>query len=199
MTQLVIATFNEKKGIEMKQVLGPLIPDTELLTLASFPFAEEPEETGTTYRENASIKALAGVAATGLACLADDAGLEIDALEGAPGVYSKRFGGEDLPFPEKIQKILTLLEGNTNRSARFRCFVALGVPFSNEPVIFQATCEGQIASEPSGAGGFGYDPIFYLPELGCTMADLTAEQKHQISHRGKVLREFAAYWLSLQN
>ncbi|HWD37527.1 MAG TPA: RdgB/HAM1 family non-canonical purine NTP pyrophosphatase [Fimbriimonas sp.] len=197
--RLVIATHNRKKAGEMVTILSALIPIVEILTLADFPGAPEPEETGVTYRENASIKALSGLKATGEPCLADDAGLEIDALDGAPGLYSKRFGGEGLPFPEKMARILELLKEvpKQKRTARFRCFVAFAQPGRDDCDVFEATCEGRIATEPSGAGGFGYDPIFYLPEKGCTMADLTAEQKHQISHRGKVLREFAVWYNTL--
>jgi XTP/dITP diphosphohydrolase len=187
MSRLVIATHNRKKAGEMNQILQARFPNLELLTLADFPQAPEPEETGTTYRENAAIKSESAYAFTGEWCVADDAGLEIDALDGAPGLYSKRFGGEHLAFPEKIAKILELMDGvpESDRSARFRCCVALTSPHGTE--WFEAICEGRIAPVPNGSGGFGYDPIFFLPELGCTMAELTPGQKHAISHRGKVL------------
>jgi XTP/dITP diphosphohydrolase len=157
--------------------------------LADYPEAPEPEETGTTYQENASIKAESACLATGEICIADDAGLEVDAMNGQPGLYSKRFAGEETPFSEKMRVILENLTGMCaeQRAARFRCCVAIARP-GEATEVFEATCEGRIAEEPSGAGGFGYDPIFFLPELGCTMADLTAEQKHAISHRGKVLK-----------
>lgn len=188
--RLVVATHNAKKAGEMLEILGIRFPEIQLLTLADFPGAPEPEETGTTYAENATIKAEAARAFTGEWCVADDAGLEIDALGGAPGLYSKRFEGEETPFPVKMARIQERIDGlpNEKRGARFRCCVALCRASTQ---IFEATCEGRIATVPSGAGGFGYDPIFYLPELGCTMADLTAEQKHAISHRGKVLRLLA--------
>ena len=187
-SRLVIATHNRKKAGEMVTILSQRFPSLEILTLADFEGAPEPEETGTTYEENATIKAVSGAEFTGEWCLADDAGLELDALDGAPGLYSKRFGGEELPFPEKIAKILDLLAAvpEKGRGARFRCAIALAGP-TGEPRNWEATCEGRIAESPSGNGGFGYDPVFYLPELGCTMADLTAEQKHAVSHRGKVL------------
>jgi XTP/dITP diphosphohydrolase len=190
-TRLVIATHNRKKAGEMNTILGARFPGLELLTLADFDGAPEPEETGTTYEQNAKIKADSAFAFTGEWCVADDAGLEIDALDGAPGLYSKRFGGEDLPFPEKIAKILELLAGKSGeeRGARFRCWVAVAGPGLAETQTFEGICEGRIAEASSGAGGFGYDPIFYLPEMNCTMADLTAEQKHAISHRGKVLKK----------
>jgi XTP/dITP diphosphohydrolase len=191
---LVIATHNRKKAGEMVQILSARFPQIELRTLADYEGAPEPEETGTTYVENARIKSESAARFTGEWSLADDAGLEIDALDGAPGLYSKRFGGEDLPFPQKIQKILDLLADipQESRGARFRCCVSLSVPGGDgqslETTGFEATCEGSIATEPSGNGGFGYDPIFFLGDRGCTMADLTAEQKHEVSHRGKVLK-----------
>lgn len=185
--KLVIATHNRKKAGEMVTILGARFPEMEILTLADFEGAPEPDETGTTYNENARIKAESAFAFTGEWCVADDAGLEIDALGGAPGLYSKRFGGEDLPFPEKMALILENLQNADTRTARFRCNVALIGP-GYPAKVFAAICEGIISEQPSGGGGFGYDPIFFLSELGCTMADLTAEQKHRISHRGKVLR-----------
>jgi XTP/dITP diphosphohydrolase len=200
LNRLVIATHNRKKAGEMIQILSKRFPDLEFRTLADYPHAPEPEETGTIYAENASIKAESAAAVTGEWSLADDAGLEIDALDGAPGLHSKRFEGEDTPFPEKMARILELLADvpESRRGARFRCCVALVPP--NTPMRegqntkhFEATCEGRIATEPSGAGGFGYDPIFYLPERGCTMADLSSEAKHAISHRGKVLKQLGDY------
>lgn len=191
--RLVIATHNRKKAGEMIEVLQSLFPSTELLTLADFEDAPEPEETGTTYVENASIKALSAARHTREWSLADDAGLEVDALDGAPGLYSKRFGGEDLPFPRKMALLLEKLRPfkGAERSARFRCVVALCAPDGERVDTFEATCEGQIAEEPKGSHGFGYDPVFYLPELGRHMAELTPQEKHQISHRGKVLRLLA--------
>lgn len=187
--KLVIATHNAKKGGEMVTILGARFPNVTVRTLADYPGSPEPEETGTTYAANAAIKAESACAFTGELCVADDAGLEIDALGGEPGLYSKRFAGEETPFPEKMAILLERMQGleGTARAARFRCAVAVAQP-GRETQHFQAICEGVIAMAPSGAGGFGYDPIFYLPELGCTMAQLTAEEKHKISHRGKVLK-----------
>lgn len=194
--RLVIATHNVKKAGEMITILSRRFPQAEILTLADFPAAPEPDETGTTYAENAAIKAESAVRATGEICLADDAGLEVDAMGGEPGLHSKRFAGEDTPFSEKMRLILDNLSGlpESERGARFRCCVAVarpGVPTE----IFEATCEGRIAEAPSGGGGFGYDPIFFLPELGRTMADLSADEKHAISHRGKVLKRVGD-WLA---
>lgn len=178
----------------MLQILGARFPELELLTLADYPQAPEPEETGTTYAENAAIKARSAAAFTGEWAVADDAGLEIDAMNGEPGLYSKRFAGEDTPFEEKIRIILETLAKTPDpgRGARFRCAIALASP-GGDLFPFEATCEGRIAHQASGAGGFGYDPIFFFPELGCTMAELTANQKHDVSHRGKVLRMLGVF------
>lgn len=188
--RLVIATHNVKKAGEMVTILSRRFPDLEILTLADYPAVPEPEETGTTYAENATIKAEHAAQLTGEWCLADDAGLEVDAMGGEPGLHSKRFAGEGTPFTAKMQIILDRLEGSSHRGARFRCCIALA-KVGHPTEIIEDTCEGQIADAPSGGGGFGYDPIFWLPEMGCTMADLSADQKHAISHRGKVLRAFA--------
>lgn len=194
MTRLVVATHNPKKGAEMRAILAEKVPGLTVLTLADFPSAPEPEETGTTYEANARIKAEAALAATGEACVADDAGLEIDALPGELGVFSKRFAGEETPFDEKMRIILERMEGVSARSCRFCVAVALARPGA-ETLVFTGVCEGTVAHEPHGSGGFGFDPIFWHPELGCTMAELTAEQKHEISHRGIVLRKMAV-WLA---
>lgn len=184
----------------MLAILSHRLPHWEFSTLADFPGAPDPDETGTTYEENALIKARSAAEFTGCLSLADDAGLEIDAMNGEPGVYSKRFAGENTLFPEKMKIILERMRGvqGGQRAARFRCFVAAAWPESKTNStasrVFEATCEGLIADSPSGSGGFGYDPIFFLPQIGCTMADLTAEQKHAVSHRGKVLAEVAD-WL----
>lgn len=194
MKRLVIASHNRKKAGEIVQILSASFPELEIRTLADYDGAPEPEETGTTYAENAAIKAESAAAFTGEWSLADDAGLEVDAMNGDPGLHSKRFAGEDTPFPEKMSIILGRVAGvpESGRGARFRCCIALTEPLGTT-TVFEATCEGRIAQEPSGGGGFGYDPIFYLPELGCTMADLSADQKHSISHRGKVLRMLEDY------
>jgi len=187
--RLVVATHNVKKGKEMRTILQRRFPDLEVVTLEHYPGAPEPEETGTTYAENATIKAESAAKVTGEWCVADDAGLEIDFFDGAPGLYSKRFIGEDTPFPEKMAFILEKMKSvpDPQRGARFRTFVALSR--RGEPTrLVEGVCEGRIAHAIAGSGGFGYDPIFYLPERACTMAELTADQKHAISHRGKALK-----------
>lgn len=189
MPSLVIATFNVKKGVEMERILKESLPSWTFATLADFPNATEPEESGATYEENAIIKAECAAGVTGELCLADDAGLEIDAMPGELGLRSKRFAGESTPFSEKIRLVLQHLEGvpEEKRSARFRCCVALAKT-GTATETFEDTCEGRIAMQPRGEHGFGYDPIFFLPGLQKTMAELPPEEKEKISHRGKVLR-----------
>jgi XTP/dITP diphosphohydrolase len=187
--QLVVATGNAKKGVEMAQILGDAGLNLEIRTLADFPGVDaDVEETGTTYRENAELKARAAAQATGRVCIADDAGLEIDALGGQPGLYSKRFMGEEMPFPEKMARILELLRDvpDEQRGCRFNCAVAICTP-DGEVHHCAGVCEGRIAREMRGSYGFGYDPIFFLPQLGRHMAELTPEEKHRISHRGIAL------------
>jgi XTP/dITP diphosphohydrolase len=193
--RLAVATHNPHKAREMAEVLRDRAPWVEVVALDAFPGAPEPEETGATYAENALIKARSALAFTGLPAVADDAGLEVDALPGELGPLSKRFEGESTPFDVKIRRLLARLEGvpEEGRGARFVCCVALAYPDGRERV-FRAECRGQVATEPRGEGGFGYDPVFWLPELGCTMAELTPAQKHEVSHRGIVLRKLAV-WL----
>lgn len=199
---IVIATHNSKKAGEMTRILSRRFPSIEFLTLADFPGAPEPEETGSTYAENAVIKAVSAAEFTGELSLADDAGLEIDAMNGEPGLYSRRFAGEDTPFPQKMAAILDRLgamEGE-RRNARFRCCVAAAWHRSKGEIAtttFEATCAGRISFEPFGDGGFGYDPIFFLPQLDRTMAELTQDEKDAVSHRGKVLDQVAE-WLAGQ-
>ena len=161
----------------------------EIRTLADYPGADtEVEETGSTYGENAELKVLAGIAATGEVCIADDAGLEIDALGGQPGLFSRRFLGESTPFPEKMKRILEMLREvpEAERGCRFNCAVAIASP-DGRVIHCNGMCEGRIAHEMRGQFGFGYDPIFLIPELGLHMAELAPEEKRKISHRGKAL------------
>ena len=190
--RLVIATHNPAKAGEMIVILRELLPDWDLLTLNDFPEAGEPEETGNTYAENATIKAEAAAIITGEICIADDAGLEVDALNGAPGVRSKRFFGIT-PFQFKMVQILMAIEDDPSapRTARFRCCVAIA-KVGEETRVFEAVKEGEIV-EPRGDRGFGYDPIFLVPELGKTYAELEPNHKNRISHRGMVLRQAAEY------
>lgn len=187
--ELVIATNNAKKFREMHALLQVLEQDgIAIKSLQDFPPYPEPEENGQDYIANALTKARTAVAQTGRVCIADDSGLEVEYLGGKPGVHSKRFAGEDTPWEVKIAKLLELLEGvpQEKRRARFNSVVAISTPWDAE-YILRDTCEGWIYWEPRGEHGFGYDPIFYLPELGCTMAELPMERKNQISHRAKTL------------
>lgn len=187
--ELVIATNNLKKFREMHALLQVLEEEgIAIKSLRDFPPYPEPEEDGNDYVTNALTKARAAVAHTGGVCIADDSGLEVDYLGGKPGVHSKRFAGENTPWSIKIAKLLELLEGvpQEKRSARFNSVVAISTPWDAE-YILRDTCRGWIYWEPRGEHGFGYDPVFYLPELGCTMAELPMERKNQISHRAKTL------------
>jgi len=187
--ELVIATNNLKKFHEMHALLQVLEEENiRILSLRDCPPYPEPDEDGDDYITNALIKARAAVAHTGRVCIADDSGLEVDYLGGKPGVHSKRFAGEETPWDVKIARLLELLEGvpQEQRTARFNSVVAISTPWDAE-YILRDTCKGWIYWEPRGEHGFGYDPIFYLPELGCTMAELPMERKNRISHRAKTL------------
>lgn len=184
MRTLLLATTNRHKLEEYYAIFSHL-PVT-LRSLREVPLEMDVEETGQTFAENARIKALAYAQATGMLSLADDSGLEIDALGGAPGVLSARFAGRDTPYEERFRLILEQLEGlpEARRGARFRCAIALAEP-SGYCRVVEGVIEGVIADRPRGDHGFGYDPIFLVPELGKTTAELTPEQKNRISHRGR--------------
>lgn len=184
---LVIATLNRAKGRELAQLLADLPFDGRVL--ADYPGATLPEETGTTYSENALLKARAGARLTGNVTLADDSGIEIDALGGEPGLRSARFGGPGLDDAGRVALVLERMRGVPleRRTARFRCVVAIVEPGGGERVV-EGVAEGVIAEAPRGTGGFGYDPIFFYPPLGRTFGELTDEEKHRVSHRGAALR-----------
>jgi XTP/dITP diphosphohydrolase len=190
MNRLVVATTNPGKIREINGILAGLEPRIALVSLDAFPGIPEPEETGATFADNARLKALYYAEATGLPAVADDSGLEIDALGNAPGVHSARWHGTD--YAVKFGKIHEL--GGTGSAARFVCHVALA---DRGRVIFESTgiVHGRIAPEPRGTNGFGYDPIFYYPPFGCTLAELDLERKATVSHRGQAftaLRVFLA-------
>jgi XTP/dITP diphosphohydrolase len=175
----------------MRQLLAGL--SIEISTLEDWPGLEPPEETGATFAENARIKALYYAAHTGGVAVAEDSGLEIDALGGAPGVHSARFGGAESPYAEKFRRLYEALGhvSDSERSARFVCALAVA---RGDRILFESrgTVEGQIAPEPRGHGGFGYDPIFFYPPFGCTLAEAGA-RKSSVSHRAQAfgrLREF---------
>lgn len=184
--KLLIATRNPGKLREIQELLGSL--PGEVVSLADYPKIPEQEETGASYTENAAMKARAASEATGLWALADDSGLEVEALGGEPGVRSKRYEGEETPFPAKMTKILEKLQGirGKKRKATFRCVAAVANPIASVTVC-QGECEGVIAEEMRGENGFGYDPIFFYPPLGKTFGELTPEEKNRVSHRAKAL------------
>ena len=171
----------------MAQLLADLPFDVRALT--DYPGAALPDETGTTYRENALLKARAGARLAGHVSLADDSGIEIDALGGEPGLRSARFGGPGLDDAGRVALVLERMRGvpPERRTARFRCVVAIVEPGGGERVV-EGVAEGVIAEAPRGTGGFGYDPIFFYPPLGHTFGELTDEEKHRVSHRGAALR-----------
>ncbi len=196
MRVLLLATTNPHKVDEYRAILSNL-PFT-LLSLNDIQLDMDVEETGTTFRENAELKARAYAQASGMLSLADDSGLEIDALDGAPGVYSARFAGVDATYEERFDILLTQLQDVPveRRTARFRCVISLAEP-SGYLRSVDGTIEGVIADAPRGKNGFGYDPIFLVPALGKTTAELTPEHKNKISHRGRaaqLARELLEHW-----
>jgi XTP/dITP diphosphohydrolase len=186
--RLLLATSNPNKLLEIRPLLAG--EGVELVTLADIPPVPEPAETGATFWENAREKALAYARATGLVAVAEDSGLVIDALGGEPGVRSARFLGESVSYPVRFAEIYRRLSAGpcAPHAARFVTAVAVA---DGETLIFETdtSIEGEIASEPSGTNGFGYDPIFWYPPLGRTIADLTAAEKAAVSHRARAFRD----------
>ena len=192
MRRLVVATTNRGKLREIEMLLDG-IPLT-LATLDDWPGVAPPDETGRTFAENARLKAVYYAHHTGQLTVAEDSGLEIDALGGAPGVESARFGGAGSSYPDKFTLIYDALRAKkaAASTARFVCSLALA---RRDGVLFETrgTIEGTIAPEPKGSGGFGYDPIFFYPPFGCTLAEASAEQKATVSHRGEAFRTLRTY------
>lgn len=187
MKKLIFATGNEHKLVEIRAIMADT--DYEVISMREAGFDGDIVEDGTTFEENALIKARTIAKETGMLTLADDSGLVIDYLNGEPGIYSARYLGEDTPHSQKNADLLRRLEGvpDEKRSARFVCAVAAVFPDGREEVV-RGVMEGRIAYEIAGANGFGYDPIFFLPQYGCTSAELSPEDKNAISHRGNALR-----------
>lgn len=189
--RLLIGSGNPGKQREYRDLLAGL--DLELVAPADLhPVPPEPEETGSTFARNAAHKARAYAAASGLRTVADDSGLEVDALHGAPGLRSRRFFGDDASAAERNTRLLALLEGVTARGARFVCVTALAWP-DGRAELFDGEVRGEIALAPRGEQGFGYDPLFVIAGDGRTMAELPAHEKHRISHRGLAAAKLRAY------
>ncbi len=185
--RLLLGTNNAGKLREFRALLADL--PVELVTPAEAGIQEDAPETGATFTENAELKARFYAQRAGMVALADDSGLQVDALDGEPGVHSRRFAGEQASDADRNRLILERLREvpPARRAARFQAAAAVAVPDGQVHSVL-GTCEGQIALQPRGAGGFGYDPIFLLPELGRTMAELSPEAKNGLSHRGRALR-----------
>ena len=199
MQDIVVATGNQGKLKEINQVLNPF----GLRALGQSDFdVPEIEETGLTFVENAILKARNASAITGKPALADDSGLEVDALQGAPGIYSARYAGADASDADNVAKLLAALQGlpQEQRKARFQCvMVYLRHEADPVPLICQGTWEGYIDMQPSGDNGFGYDPVFVVPEKHCTAAQLPPAIKNQLSHRGQALQKLMQAFASKQH
>ena len=186
--KFVLATHNPGKLAEMKAILSGL--GVEVISPAGAGVSVDVEETGATFAENAMLKAKAVCAAAGLPAIADDSGLCVNALNGGPGVYSARYGGEGLDDRGRCMLLLRSMRGQTTRAAHFTCSIACAFP-NGDTLTAEGICQGAIAFAPIGDGGFGYDPVFLLPEKAKTFGQLTPEEKAAVSHRGRALAEFA--------
>ena len=186
--KFVLASHNPGKIREMSAILAQF--GVEVVSPKDLGITVDVEETGTTFAENAMLKAKAICAEAGMPAIADDSGLCVDALNGGPGVYSARYGGEGLDDKGRYQLLLNNMRGQTTRAAHFACAIACAFPNGDE-LTAEGQCHGTIAFAPMGEGGFGYDPVFFVPEKAKTFSQLTAEEKNEISHRGKALEAFA--------
>ena len=185
--KFVLATHNPGKLKEMSSILSQF--GVEVVSPKELGITVDVEETGTTFAENAMLKAKAICAASGLPAIADDSGLCVDALNGGPGVYSARYGGEGLDDKGRYQLLLNSMRGQTTRAAHFTCSIACAFP-NGDTITAEGQVQGTIAFAPMGEGGFGYDPVFFVPALAKTFGQLTAEEKSAISHRGRALAVF---------
>ena len=186
---LVLATRNAGKTAEIRDLLKDF--PIEIRNLDDFGPIPEIEEDGTTFDDNAYKKAHFAARVLGFPALADDSGLVVDALNGAPGVYSARYAGENASDADRCTKLLQAMEGQTQRAAAFECVISIAVP-EGPALTYEARCEGRITDQPQGENGFGYDPIFFYPPLNKTFAQMTMTEKSRVSHRGKALRELQA-------
>ena len=190
MSKIVLASGNQGKLREFAQLLAPL--DIDIVTQSEMGVCEV-AETGLSFVENAIIKARNACRQTGLPAIADDSGIEVDALLGAPGIYSSRYAGPEASDKDNIHALLNALQSvpENERSARFQCVVVFMRHAQDPtPLICHGTWHGQILTEPVGDGGFGYDPVFFVAETDSSAAELSAEQKHAVSHRGQAMRRF---------
>ena len=185
--KLVLASKNEKKLVEMNDILSHL--GIEVCSEAEAGVDLEVEETGTTFEENSLLKARAVMEASGLPAIADDSGLCVDCLSGAPGVYSARYGGEGLSDEDRYKILLENMRGQLTRTAKFVSVITCCFP-NGDVLSARGECPGTIAYAPMGDGGFGYDPVFFVPELKKTFSQLAPEEKNAVSHRGKALESF---------
>ena len=186
-TTLVIATRNPGKTAEIRDLLQGY--PVHIKNLDDFGPIPEVEEDGATFEENAYKKASFTARVLGLPALADDSGLAVKALDGAPGIYSARYAGEDASDKQRCDKLMAELSGKSDRSAAFMCVISIAVP-TGQALTYEASCEGVIAEKPAGENGFGYDPVFFYPPLKKTFAQLSRREKGRVSHRGKALAEF---------
>jgi XTP/dITP diphosphohydrolase len=187
---IVVASRNAGKIREFRELLEPR--GYTVKSLDDFPDMPEIDETGTTFAENAVIKADAVTKRYGIMAVSDDSGLEIDAFDRQPGIHSARWLGHETPYDEKNRIILEKMQGIENRSCRYVCAIAITRPFE-EPVVFEDTVECEIAQAPAGENGFGYDPIMYYPPFAKTMAQMSKDEKNSISHRGKAVRKMESW------
>lgn len=184
--KLLMATNNPGKVRELLELLD--MPDVTAVTLSEAGYKIEVTEDGTTFSENAFKKAMETHRITGMTTVADDSGLCVDALSGAPGIYSARWAGEGATGDDMVKKLLSEMEGVTDRGAEFRSSIVM-VFSENDYITAEGKCRGVIANEPRGKGGFGYDPVFYVPQKGKTFAEMSTEEKNEISHRALAIRD----------
>ena len=197
--KILLASHNKNKIAELEALLKTVCADAEVVSLSDVGFTDEIIEDGTTFEENALIKARTG-ARLGYITVADDSGLMVDALGGAPGVYSARYAGEDGNTEKNNAKLLAALQGvpQDKRTAHFVSVVAVVFPDGREDIVVRGECPGEILTSPRGKTGFGYDPLFWYAPFGKTYAEMTAEEKNSISHRGVAMQAFAKAFAKLK-
>ncbi len=186
--KFVLASNNAKKLIELRDILGEI--GIEVISMKEAGISSDPDENGQTFRDNAIIKAQSACCLSGFPAIADDSGLVVDALKGAPGVHSARYGGEGLTDVGRYELLLKNMEGKTDRAARFVSCIAAVFP-NGDIITAEESCEGEILTKPVGSGGFGYDPIFMSKDLNKSLGEAKPDEKNAISHRGKALKKFS--------